>query len=239
MFSPTWLLSSANGSDSPSCSELSKRVMGKRKTEWGIKGYKKYFCWPMALEHSDFVYNYETSDLECHMPAVTLIVPINSSRLSVSLLASWLSVGKNYVNKGIFVYGVQRWGTKEIRQKSRENKVHAVSRTFRMKNNHFLWDRKNIMLLEGIKLSRNTCFLIYHTHSHSTVWKYPYHTKPNCSLRGVRNPEVRRKTIFTKIILSSIIAFEVPDGLGFNYGESCSLKLTFLKKLFKKKTSGA
>lgn len=169
------------------------------------------------------------------MPTVTHTVPINSSRLSVSLLASWLSIGEEYVKKGIFVYGVRRWGTKEIRQRSSENKVYAVSRTFRMKNNfHFLQDRKNIMFL-GIKLSRNTCFLVFHFHSHSAVWKYPYHTKPNCSLRRVRNQEVRRKTILAKIILSTIIAFGVPDGFGFNYRESCSPKTDFSeKKLLKK-----
>lgn len=89
------------------------------------------------------------------------------------------------------------FGSEEVREQGRKaveiKCIYSVSRTFRMKNNLYFHQKgKNVMFLEGIKLSRNTCFLIYHSHSHSPVQKYPYHTKPLFS-QGSQKPRSKGK----------------------------------------------
>lgn len=56
----------------------------------------------LAPDYSDFVNNYKTSIFEPDTPAVTHMVPINSTGLSVSLLAPQLCVRKDYKKKALF-----------------------------------------------------------------------------------------------------------------------------------------
>lgn len=103
------MLSNADGANSPNFSEMGEAVMEMEEENWvGIKWLKKerYGSISMSLGYSDFVDDYKTSIFEPNTPAVTHIAPINSSGLSVSLLAPQLCVRKDNKKKGLFVDGV-------------------------------------------------------------------------------------------------------------------------------------
>ena len=79
---------------------------GRRKLSGDQVIKKRYFSRSMALDYCDFVHNYRTYILEPDIPVVTHVAPIDSSRLSVSLLAPQLCVRRDNRKKGIFVDAV-------------------------------------------------------------------------------------------------------------------------------------